>query len=353
MREAKPESKDLPFGGMSVVLMGDYGQLPPVKDKAIFERVQTEGFRAKGCLTYQLFDSVIEFDQVMRQSDSDQNQFRDILHKQGEGQLTLDDWKILEKRDLQQVSEEEKDDFKHSAVKLCATNRKLKSFNIRNLRSLSSPKAILKAKCTGTYQAKTASASAAGGLQYCTVIAEGCKVMLTRNLWKEAGLVNGSIGFVHKIVYKPGKSPCNEDLPELVYCRFEEYQGPPLFNEYPKVVPIGPQMATWMDGKTSCSRKQIPLVPAYSITIHKSQGMTMDKVIIDLGEKEFSVGLSYTAMSRVKRIQNLAFDPMPSLKRLTQFSNWKVFKERIEEDKRLKKLEDKTVVEYQMSICDY
>ena len=52
----------------------------------------------------------------------------------------------------------------------------------------------------------------------------------------------------------------------------------------------------------------IPLIPSYAITIHKSQGQTLDKIIINLGHREFASGLTYTALSRTTKLQNIRFD---------------------------------------------
>ena len=46
---------------------------------------------------------------------------------------------------------------------------------------------------------------------------------------------------------------------------------------------------------------------AWGITIHKSQGLTLEKVVVELGEKDFSAGLSFVAISQVKTLQGLAF----------------------------------------------
>ena len=60
----------------------------------------------------------------------------------------------------------------------------------------------------------------------------------------------------------------------------------------------------------------IPLKPGYAISIHSSQGATLDYVIVNLGNKEFATGLTYVAPTRVRKIENMYFDPMPTYHRL-------------------------------------
>ena len=72
-------------------------------------------------------------------------------------------------------------------------------------------------------------------------------------------------------------------------------------------IPITPFTARWEHGNKSLARTQFPLRLAWAITVHKSQGLTLDKAVIDLGEKEFTSGLSFVAMSRVKEISGLLF----------------------------------------------
>lgn len=73
------------------------------------------------------------------------------------------------------------------------------------------------------------------------------------------------------------------------------------------VVPITPFTATWESGNISCSRQQLPLALAYAMTIHKSQGLTLDRAVIALGEKDFAMGLSFVAISRVRTLKGIAF----------------------------------------------
>ncbi|PKY33362.1 hypothetical protein RhiirB3_296985, partial [Rhizophagus irregularis] len=91
---------------------------------------------------------------------------------------------------------------------------------------------------------------------------------------------------------------------------FDSYKGPTITSlKGERVVPIAPIRRTW-DGKSGvCSRLQIPVHLARAITVHKSQGLTLQKAIIDLGDKEFIAGLSFVAISRVRTLKDILFKP--------------------------------------------
>ena len=65
--------------------------------------------------------------------------------------------------------------------------------------------------------------------------------------------------------------------------------------------------------KESCVRQMLPLKPGYAIPIHSSQGATLESVIVNLRNREFATGRTYVALTQVRRIENLYFDPMPNL----------------------------------------
>ena len=114
--------------------------------------------------------------------------------------------------------------------------------------------------------------------------------MLTSNLWVDMGLVNGAMGTVMAVCYHSGESPPN--LPIAVTVRFKSYRGPTLSDG---TVPITPLRCTWSALGGSCSRLQFPLKLAWAITIHKAQGLTLDKVVINVGKKKFSPRLTFVA----------------------------------------------------------
>jgi ATP-dependent exoDNAse (exonuclease V) alpha subunit len=74
------------------------------------------------------------------------------------------------------------------------------------------------------------------------------------------------------------------------------------------VVPILRVRQEFTVGANSCYREQFPLLVSYAITVHKSQGITLDKVVCDISAPEFASGLSYVAVSRVKTLGGLVFE---------------------------------------------
>ena len=137
------------------------------------------------------------------------------------------------------------------------------------LRSLNLPVAKILAVHTGGREAKKASSDVAKGLEAQLVLAKGAQVMLTANLWTEGGLVNGSIGNIHDLIFVENGPP---SLPVAVLIRFDQYEGPSFTTpEGDRVVPISPIKCTWKSKTgTVCSRIQIPICLAWAITVHKS-----------------------------------------------------------------------------------
>lgn len=117
--------------------------------------------------------------------------------------------------------------------------------------------------------------------------------------------------------------------------KFDHYSGPTLHDG---MVPIAPVRRRWYTAGQQCTRTQLPLKLAWAVTIHKAQGLTLNKVVINIGKKEFSTGLTFIACSRVRRLNDIIFDPPFSFDRLTTLSTSSRLHERMQEDRRLKNL---------------
>ena len=211
---------------------------------------------------------------------------------------------------------QECDRFK-DALRLYYTKREVLEYNHKQLRDLGLPVKKINAIHTGVGAAKACS-DVAEGLHAEVDMAIGARVMLTRNLWVEKGLVNGAMGTVRDISWKEGQDP-SKDLPEVLMVQFDNYKGP-FFAEDADgsgFVPIFPTTAWFECNGADCTRTQFPLRIAYAITVHKAQGLKLPRVVLNITGKDFALGLSYVAISRVKTFDGLLFDEFVDLERFT------------------------------------
>ncbi len=130
------------------------------------------------------------------------------------------------------------------------------------------------------------------GLEAVLYLAEGARVMLRRNIDTKSGLVNGSLGTVLWV------------KKQFVNVQFDHLPKPTTITRARSKFQVLKKFYVY--------RKQFPLIPAYAITIHKCQGLSLDRAIIDLSDKVFSPGMAYVALSRVRTIEGVyltSFDP--------------------------------------------
>ena len=322
-----------PFGNVSVILVGDLRQLPPVLDAALYSTGECS-VDNYGVLAYRQFNRVVKLSISHRQAGNDEEQilFRNILERLSQGNSTVEDWQHLMTRTKINVSEEEWRLF-DEALRLFTTNAEVDEYNKLKLVSTNNPIARIPAQ-HNCRTARGATSDHAQGLESTLYLTVGSKVMLRRNLWTNKGLVNGACGEVFDIVYLPGKTSPN-DFPLTILVNFKKYRGPAFISSNPTVVPLYPIMATWKDSTTLCTRLQFPLTLSWSMTVHKCQGLTLDKVVVDLGKKETSCGISFVAVSRIRNIKDILFHPPFDFERLRKISQSKNLKDRIAEERRL------------------
>lgn len=161
------------------------------------------------------------------------------------------------------------------------------------------------------------------------------RVMLIRNMNTAAGLCNGSLGTVRKIIFESDDFS-EGDLPLAVVVEFDKLNGTGFLG-VDRWVPITPFNFMWKHRGQNFSRMQIPLVLANAITIHKSQGQTMDAVHVSLEGTENKFGLGFVGLSRVKNFENLlvstcAYANFTKFKTQKNFIKLKEFYEKILED---------------------
>ena len=321
--------KDQLFGGKSIILIGDPGQLPPVCDKPLYHSKPSNNLGQQGYYAYMMFEKVVilKRNERVNGSQTDQTIFRELLSRLRSGDSTCNDWNLLLTRQPNRVKN--LDDFENG-TRLYYSNEQVAKYNYEHLVNLQEPVAIIHGRHSSK-KAKFISSQEMLGLEAVLYICKGARVMLTMNLWPQVGLCNGTTGVVVDIIYAGNHQP--PDLPIAVIVKFDNYTGPSI-SAIPDCVPIPPITASVNACNSVHERQQIPLRLAWALTIHKSQGLTLEKAWIDIGKKETTLGLTYVALSRVRNLSSLIIEPM-TFQRLLEIRKKEMLHYRLDEEKRL------------------
>ncbi|KAI3907932.1 hypothetical protein MKW92_037763 [Papaver armeniacum] len=194
-----------PFGNISIVLVGDPRQLPPVFDTPLYAEGGLDRMQLHGSLSYSVFEHCVRLGEVFRQSGNEESHFRDALLRLSDGKSTLQDWQLFNTRDYSMLTVEEKNNFKH-ALRLFPTKSAATSYNHECLKELGKPIARIVSK-NNCETAKNANSDEAKGLEEVLLLSKGSRVMLRKNISTQHGLVNGSTGIVVDILFKDGEKP--------------------------------------------------------------------------------------------------------------------------------------------------
>ena len=308
LRQVFPRRNAEFFGGMSLILVGDFFQLPPVMQKPLYYNQNlTDVIELSGRKYCNQFSRSVFLKKVQRQQGDDQAAFRRALEEVRLLRLSRKSWELLCTRLQSKMTSQEVGSF-HSALRIYSTKEQVNDYNYDHLVSVRKPAIQVVAINHGTGAQETAP-DQAGNLLNKIPICVGARVMLTRNLWQPHGLVNGAQGHVFDLGWAPG-ADWHTDSPCVIMVVFDRYSGPAFMTTDGgrPVVPILPVKTEFVRGVETCSRTQFPLIISYAITVHKSQSITVDKVVTDLSERDFQPGLSYVALSRVKTIEGLMLD---------------------------------------------
>ena len=131
--------------------------------------------------------------------------------------------------------------------------------------------------------------------------------MLVANLDVDSGFVNGALGTVTSISFPPTPNVVKAaETSGVIMVQFDHLQARDAQDEQSKRVttPVGVYTWTLSEGKEEVTATQIPLVPAYALTIHKSQSLTLPSATLELGQC-FAPHQAYVALSRLKKRNGL------------------------------------------------
>lgn len=270
---------DKPFGGIQLVLCGDFLQLPPVSKNDN----SGEG-QAKFCFQSEAWDRCnlhsYELTVVHRQSDP---VFIDILQNIRIGRVTPE---IISR--LQATANHKVDSSGIIASRLCSLTKEAQLINSSKLENLPGPMKEFQANDGDPTYSQTLDMQTP--VESVVKLKVGAQVMLLKNINVNDGLVNGARGVVVKF--------STEGLPVV---KFRSGEHTVKYEKW----------SVKVMGGSILSRKQIPLKLAWAFSIHKSQGLTLDCVEMSLG-KVFEAGQAYVALSRAKSLASLRvldFDP--------------------------------------------
>lgn len=281
LRRIRRNSK--PFGGVQLLMIGDLQQLPPIahggEDELLRQYYKTLYFFSSAALKSMKY-SCIELKNVYRQTD---RHFIDILNHARDCTLTSQDISDLNARYIPGFSPKPEDGY----IRLMTHNRQVDYVNETEMEKLDSKPYTFVAAVTGTFPEE--SYPTADSL----TLKKGAQVMFIKND-PERRFINGTLGEVksidkNSIAVRLAESGAIIDVEPMEWQNIR-YQ----FDEESK------EIASKQIGRF----KQYPLKAAWAITVHKSQGLTFDKAIIDV-HAAFSPGQAYVALSRCRTLDGL------------------------------------------------
>jgi ATP-dependent DNA helicase PIF1 len=297
--------KDLPFGGLQVVFVGDFYQLPPVSKESTDKRI----FAFESLLWSQVVQTSVKLTQILRQKDP---VFQGILNEARVGELSPNSYAILETRKTM--------DWKRQEIKptlLFVKNHDVSSINQSKLDKLPGKEHIFEAETTGApedirsdiLQMLVEKIDKDASYEPRLALKVGAQVMLLKQLMEEKDKDKDEDKDDEKNKKKKVKSPIHGLVngSRGIVTGFDK-------DGYPRVKFVNGKEVTVQKEKWSSdsekdgdgvTREQVPLRLAYALTIHKAQGASLDSALIDVGPSTFEYGQAYVALSRVRSMESL------------------------------------------------
>lgn len=276
---------NVPFGGVQLVFIGDLLQLPPVvneEDWKILKQFYPSPFFFDAQVLQTAPPQYLELKKIYRQTN---DVFVGLLNRLRNDQVLQQDLDLLNSY----FKPEFKPQIQEEYITLTTHNRKAEEINQRELNKLDGKAHTYKAEIKGDFNEKTVTAEVE------LILKAGAQIMFIKNdKGENKKFYNGKLGFISKLEK------------EAVYVRFSATD-----DEF-KV-----EKETWNNVRYNFNKEtdaieeevlgsftQYPLRLAWAITIHKSQGLTFSKAIVDAGES-FAPGQVYVALSRLTSLDGL------------------------------------------------
>lgn len=275
------------FGGVQLIFIGDLYQLPPVvtyREKEIFSEMYQSPYFFDARAFAETEFKIIELTKIYRQTEEE---FVNILN--AVRNKTVDDELLysLNKR----VDFKFDPDPKEGYIELVTINVKAQDINYKKLQNLKGKMYSYEGEISGEFDERSYPAPHVLDLKV------GAQVMLTNND-KLGRWFNGTVGVVEKIHHKDDKKDIFVKLENGETYNIESNKWEMYKFSYDR-------LSQKITSEVAGSFTQYPMILSWAVTIHKSQGKTFNKVIVDMGTGAFTHGQTYVALSRCTTLSGL------------------------------------------------
>ncbi len=272
---------NLPFGGVQILLIGDLYQLPPVLDKELAKHY-AELYETRYFFSAKVFEEAkfhsFTLTKNFRQKDE---KFMSLLNRIRNNNVSDDDLRLLNTRVDPELAEVWRD-----SIRLVPTNAAADAVNHSRLSKLPGEEFLYQATIKGEYDRRSYPADEN------LILKVGAQVLMIKNdpggRW-----VNGSIGRVVELTPDGIKAQIDHGIYDVHPVKWDKI----VYEHGGSSGGITPEVVGTFE--------QFPVKLAWSITVHKSQGLTLDKVIVDLDRGAFDHGQTYVALSRCRTLEGL------------------------------------------------
>lgn len=311
-------SKD-DFGGISIIAIGDLFQLQPVMDGYIFKDLDNSEYSILAPNLWQKHFKMFELHEIMRQRES--KLFAEILNRLREGIHTIDDILKLKERMFDEKSDL---NFLMDIPHLFIQNKKVNDFNEKVHQAakgrkycIKSQDSVIGASCSELRDKimkqipddPRKTKQIVSNLH----VAEGERTELAMNIRTEDGMTNGAGNVVKKVQLHQKNKPSgiiwvqfdHADVGGKTRCDNKHLYAQGIETTWTPIKPITTQFAVGRNRTAQVVRKQFPLRPAAAKTIHRSQGDTESRIVVNFDTKKAIPHIHYVGLSRVKTIEGL------------------------------------------------
>lgn len=292
----KNRQNTLPFGGVQMIFIGDLHQLPPIVEQDLLP-VYSRYYKTPFFFSADVFNTnkvvKVDLQKIHRQNDQ---LFVDILNDLREKKHTHAVVKMLNMNvvDNEFMKSLQASDY----VVLCTTNSKTRQINDFYMSKLKTPIFQYNAKISGLYDPISYPTDEVLDLK------EGCKVIFIRNDNQFKAYVNGDVGIVKRLTKSSILVESKGKMINVEMGKWDKFKYDTKYEEIRNEDGTVEKKKVLVKNLVG-SFEQYPLKLAWAISIHKSQGQTYDKVLIDFDKGCFTSGQAYVALSRCRTLQGI------------------------------------------------